>query len=144
MFNPNLTRPDSHTMKPGPILIIDDNPQSLKLTAVVLAWEGYEVRTAINAEEALTMLESFTPPLILTDLQLPRMDGLALTRRLKADPATCHVIIIALTASAMKGVEEKAMAAGCDGYITKPFDTNALPMVIAEHLSRGLTRTAER
>jgi CheY-like chemotaxis protein len=123
-------------MKPGPILVIDDNPQSLKLTTVILVGEGYEVRTAVNAEEALTMLESFTPPLIITDVQLPRMDGLELTRRIKAHPATRHVIVVALTASAMIGVEERAIAAGCDGYITKPIDTTALPVIIAGHLSR--------
>lgn len=117
-----------------PVLIVDDNPQNLKLAKVILAAEGYEVKTAIDAEDALRILESFLPRLILMDLQLPRMDGLELTRRLKADPARREIIIIALTAYAMKGDDEKAFAAGCDGYISKPIDIDALPRVVAEHL----------
>jgi CheY-like chemotaxis protein len=123
-------------MKREPILIVDDNPQNLKLAKVILAAEGYEVRTAVDAEDALTILESFTPSLILMDLQLPRMDGLELTRRLKADPARRDIIIIALTAYAMKGDDRKAFAAGCDGYISKPIDIDALPRMVAEHLAR--------
>ena len=123
-----------------PVLIVDDNPQNLKLAKVILAAEGYEVRTAIDAEEALRILESFTPRLILMDLQLPRMDGLELTRRLKADPARREIIIIALTAYAMKGDDRKAFAAGCDGYISKPIDIDALPRVVAEHLARRASR----
>jgi CheY-like chemotaxis protein len=124
-----------------PILIVDDNPANLKLARVLLAGEGYEVRTAVDAEEALTVLESFRPRLILMDLQMPGMDGFALTRRLKADPATKGILILALTAYAMKGDEEKAMAAGCDGYLSKPIDTRALPALIARHLAepRGTT-----
>ena len=114
-----------------PILIVDDNPTNLKLARVVLAAEGYEVRVAVDAEEALALLDSFHPRLILMDLQLPGMDGLTLTRRLKGDPATSGVAIVALTAYAMKGDEEKARQAGCDGYITKPIDTRTLPGVIA-------------
>jgi two-component system, cell cycle response regulator DivK len=119
-----------------PILIVDDNPANLKLARVVLARKGFEVRTAGDAKEALTVLESFQPRLILMDLQLPGMDGFELTRRLKANPAHRDVIILALTAYAMKGDEQKARAAGCDGYIAKPFDTRALPGVIADHLLR--------
>jgi CheY-like chemotaxis protein len=119
-----------------PILIVDDNPQNLKLAKVILAAEGYEVKTAIDAEDALRILESFTPRLILMDLQLPRMDGLELTRRLKADLARREIIILALTAYAMKGDDAKAFAAGCDGYISKPIDIDALPRVVAEHLAR--------
>ena len=127
-----------------PILIVDDNPQNLKLAKVILATEGYEVKTAIDAEEALRILESFTPRLILMDLQLPRMDGLELTRRLKADPARREIIIIALTAYAMKGDDEKAFAAGCDGYVSKPIDIDALPRVVAEYLARRVSRGSGR
>jgi two-component system cell cycle response regulator DivK len=119
-----------------PILVVDDNPQNLKLTRVLLTSEGYSIRTAADAEEALFVLESFAPRLILMDLQLPGMDGLELTRRLKADPAYRDVKIIALTAYAMKGDGEKARAAGCDDYVTKPIDTNALARLVAEYLRR--------
>ena len=127
-----------------PILIVDDNPQNLKLAKVILAAEGYEVKTAIDAEDALRILELFTPRLILMDLQLPRMDGLELTRRLKADPARREIIIIALTAYAMKGDDEKAFTAGCDGYISKPIDIDVLPRVVAEHLARRVSRGSGR
>src|SRR5947207_822793 len=106
-----------------PILIVDDNAQNLKLARVILAGANYDVRTAGDAEEALRVLETFAPRLILMDLQLPRMDGLELTRLLKADPARRHIIVIALTAYAMKGDAEKAFGAGCDGYVAKPIDT---------------------
>jgi CheY-like chemotaxis protein len=118
-----------------PILIVDDNAQNLKLARVVLTTAGYQVRTATDAEEALTLLDSFIPRLILMDLQLPGLDGLALTRRLKADSTRRNIIIIALTAYAMKGDDEKAMAAGCDGYISKPVDVERLPKLVAEHLA---------
>ena len=122
-------------MAAEPILIVDDNAINLKVVRVLLLTEGYEVRTATDAEEALAVLaEGFSPRLILMDLQLPGMDGLELTRRLKADPATRKIIIVALTAYAMKGDEEKALEAGCDGYVSKPIDTRALPEVIAGYL----------
>ena len=108
-------------MREDPILIVDDNPLNLKLARVLLRSEGYRVETAVDAEEALRVLETFSPRLILMDLQLPGMDGLELTRRLKADPARRHIVVVALTAYAMKGDEEKARAAGCDHYVTKPY-----------------------
>ena len=122
-------------MPAEPILVVDDNPQNLKLARVLLAGEGYEVRTAADAEQALMLLDSFTPRLILTDLQLPGMDGLELARRLKADRLRRDILVIALTAYAMKGDEEKARAAGCDGYVTKPIDTDALLEVVAGFLA---------
>jgi len=129
-------------MTSEPILIVDDNAQNLKLAKVILVAEGYDVRTATDAEDALTILESFTPRLILMDLQLPRMDGLELTRQIKNDPARRGMIIIALTAYAMKGDDEKAFAAGCDGYMSKPIDTDALARMVAEHLARVVDRGA--
>jgi CheY-like chemotaxis protein len=123
-----------------PVLIIDDNPQNLKLAKVILAAEGYEVKTAVDAEEALRILDSFRPFMILMDLQLPRMDGLELTRRLKADPARRAIIVIALTAYAMKSDERKAFAAGCDAYMSKPIEIDALLRTVAEHLSRRAAR----
>jgi CheY-like chemotaxis protein len=122
-------------MTPAPILIVDDNPANLKLARVLLSQEGFEVRTAADAAEALRVLEGFRPRLILMDLQLPGMDGFELTRRLKASDAHRDVVILALTAYAMKGDEERARAAGCDGYISKPIDTRTLPGVIAGYLA---------
>ncbi len=121
-------------MRGEPILVVDDNPHNLKLARVLLSGEGYDVRTAADAEEALAVLGSFAPRLVLMDLQLPGMDGLELTRRLKRDPARRDIVVIALTAYAMKGDEAKALAAGCDGYIAKPIDTEALTDLVARHL----------
>lgn len=117
-----------------PIVIVDDNPANLKLVRVLLSSEGYDIRCAADAEEALTILQRFRPRIILMDLQLPGMDGLTLTRQLKADPATREIVILALTAYAMRGDEQKALEAGCDGYITKPIDTRSLPREIARYL----------
>lgn len=118
-----------------PILIVDDNPHNLKLARVVLSQEGHDVRTASDAEQALELLEQFHPRVVLMDIQLPGMDGLELTRRLKADPARRDIVIIALTAYAMKGDEEKARAAGCDGYLSKPVDIDELGRAVARHLN---------
>ena len=118
------------------IMIIDDNPQNLKLASILLSGEGYDVRTCTDAEQALVALGEFEPSLILMDIQLPGMDGLELTRRLKAEPARRHIVIIALTAYAMKGDRERALAAGCDDYVSKPIDTEALTVLVAHHLAR--------
>jgi len=117
------------------ILIVDDNEFNLKLMEALLETEGYLVKTALDAEEAMLALETFEPQLILMDLQLPGMDGLELTRLLKQDPTRRRISIVALTASAMKGDEEKAIAAGCDGYLTKPIDTRSLPQSIADYMN---------
>jgi CheY-like chemotaxis protein len=121
---------------PGRILVVDDNPTNLKLIADLLSFEGYEVFHAMDAEEAQVLLSGTLPDLILMDIALPGMDGLSLTRLLKADARTSHIRIIALTAFAMKGDDEKALAAGCDGYITKPIDTRGLPRVLAGILAQ--------
>jgi two-component system cell cycle response regulator DivK len=117
------------------ILVVDDNPANLRLLRLLLSAESYEVRTADGAEEALAMLDGFQPRLILMDLQMPGMNGFELTRRLKADAATRDIVIVALTAYAMKGDEEKAREAGCDGYVSKPIDTRTLPALVARHLT---------
>jgi len=121
-------------MAAGTILIVDDNPVNLKLIRILLAAEGYDVHTAGDAEEALRVLQDLRPRIILMDIQLPGIDGLELTRQLKANPLTCDIRILGLTAYAMKGDEEKIMAAGCDGYIAKPIDTRTLPGVIQRYL----------
>ena|SRR5688500_15382743 len=116
------------------ILIVDDNLTNLKLVAYLMRSKGYEVTTAVDADSALASIRSARPQLILMDLQLPGIDGLELTRRLKADPETRDIKIIAVTAYAMKGDQDKAIAAGCDDYVTKPIDTRGLPETIARHL----------
>jgi CheY-like chemotaxis protein len=124
-------------MSADSILVVDDNAANLKLARLLLQGEGYDVTTATNAEEALVLLATFRPKLILMDLQLPDMDGLELTRRLKANPETSGIRILALTAYAMKGDEERARAAGCDGYIAKPIDIDSLPAVVGEQLRQA-------
>jgi CheY-like chemotaxis protein len=89
------------------------------------------------------MVGEFCPRLILMDLQMPGMDGFELTRRLKADPVTRGIVIVALTAYAMKGDEERARAAGCDDYVSKPIDTRALPAIIARHMGDAVTGGAQ-
>jgi CheY-like chemotaxis protein len=116
-------------------LVVDDHPGNAKLLTFILEAHGYEVRAAVDAEHALRVLAEFKPRLILMDLQLPGMSGLELTAKLRSDPSYSGVAIIAVTASAMKGDEEKAVSAGCDGYVTKPVDTRALPRVVASFLA---------
>jgi len=116
------------------ILVVDDNPRNLKLAFDVLEDAGYEVVEAKDAEEAQIMIDRNLPDLILMDIALPGMDGLTLTRKIKANERTKHIRIIALTAFAMKGDDQKALAAGCDGYITKPIDIHQLPVQVAEIL----------
>ena len=118
------------------ILIVDDNAANMKLVSFLFKKRGYDVRTAGDAEEALALLDDFGPRLILMDLQMPGVDGFELTRRLKADPATQDIVIVAVTAYAMKGDERKALAAGCDSYVTKPIDTRLLPGLIASYLAK--------
>jgi two-component system cell cycle response regulator DivK len=122
-----------------PILIVDDNPVNLKLARILLTSEGYQVRTASSADEAFAAVREAHPRLILMDIQLPDIDGLEATRRIKADPATRDIIVIALTAYAMKGDRDKALGAGCDGYVSKPIDTRTLPGLIASHLAGTAT-----
>jgi CheY-like chemotaxis protein len=121
------------------ILVVDDNPTNLKLVTYLATRNGYEVDTATDAELALVRIREHRPALILLDLQLPGIDGYELARRLKADPATRDIAIIAVTAFAMKGDADRARAAGCDDYVTKPIDTRALPALIARHLERVRT-----
>jgi CheY-like chemotaxis protein len=118
------------------ILIVDDNAINLKLVAYLMRANGYTVETALDAESAIEAVRANRPDVILMDIQLPGIDGLELTRRLKADSSTRDIVIVAVTAYAMKGDQAKALAAGCDDYITKPIDTRTLPETIAKHLAK--------
>jgi two-component system cell cycle response regulator DivK len=119
------------------ILVVEDTPVNMKVVRVLLTRHGFDVHTASTAEEALELLQHFRPELILTDVQLPGMSGLELTRKLKSDPSTRDIIILALTAFAMKKDEQNAYDAGCDGYITKPIDTRTLPAVVRQFIQSG-------
>ena len=114
--------------------MVDDVPENLKLVRILLSKQGFEVHTATTAEDALEMARKIHPRLILADIRLPGMDGLEMTRRLKADPETTDIAIIAITALAMKGDEQKAFDAGCDAYITKPINVKTFPTLIRQHL----------
>jgi CheY-like chemotaxis protein len=116
------------------LLIVDDNPENLKLILMILASSGYELVTAADALQAIHAIELRIPDLILLDLQLPGMDGLELTRRLRARPRTRAIPIVAVTAYAMKGDESKARDAGCDGYLVKPVDKRLLREVVKRYL----------
>ena len=116
------------------ILVVEDNPLNMELVSDILEAQGYTVRQAINGKEAIQEAESHIPDFILMDIQLPGLDGLTVTGIIKDAPATTHVPIIALTAHAMRGDEEKAREAGCDGYISKPIDTRSLPQTIRQFL----------
>jgi CheY-like chemotaxis protein len=117
------------------ILVIEDNLSNMLLTSAVLRRAGYSVLQADGAERGIELAHSAKPAVILMDVALPGMDGLAATRVLKADPETSHIPVIVLTARAMKGDEEKAFAAGCDAYLTKPIDTQKLAEAVADMIA---------
>ena len=119
------------------ILLVEDNPTNMKLSTFILESADYIVLPAVNAEIALTMAREVRPDLILMDIQLPGMDGLQATALLKADDATRRIPVIALTALAMKGDEERILAAGCDGYIAKPLDYKAFLTVVRSKLDEA-------
>jgi len=126
-------------MKGARILIVDDNKTNLKLASDVLAFEGYEILNASDAESAQAIIRNTPPDLILMDIALPGMDGLTLTRLLKLDESTRRIVVVALTASAMKGDDARAREAGCDGYITKPINTRTFPNAVAAYLRARAT-----
>jgi len=121
-------------MSNEPILIVDDNLMNLKLEKRVLELEHYQVLVAKNAAETLEILGYFRPRLILMDFGLPGVDGVELTRQVKADPKNKDILILMATSYDQAGDEAKAKAAGCDGYLIKPIDTQTLPGVIAGYL----------
>ncbi len=116
------------------ILIVEDNPQNMKLLEMLLEAKGYILLEAIDGEQAMDVATTERPDLILMDIQLPKMSGLEVTRKLRQLPAFNHIPIIAITAYAMKGDKEKFIKAGCDAYLPKPIDTRELPRVISEML----------
>ena len=116
------------------ILIVEDNLMNLELATDLLEVSGYVVIQAETAEEGIKLARAESPDLVLMDISLPGMDGLEASGILKQDPTTKDITVIALTAHAMKGDEEKALAAGCSGYITKPIDTREFPKAVARFI----------
>ena len=119
------------------ILVIEDNPANMKLASSLLRTKGYQVLEASNASSGIMLAEQQLPDLILMDIQLPGMDGLAATGLLKSKPETKCIPIIALTAFAMQGDEKKMLAAGCDGYISKPIRYKEFLAMIETFLGKG-------
>ena len=114
----------------GKILIVEDNDDNRVLFVDVLAIHGYDITTANNGQEGVEVARQMMPDLILMDIQMPVMDGIAAASILKADQATSGLKIIALTSFAMRGDEEKFLAAGFDDYLCKPIDTRELPGLV--------------
>ena len=116
------------------ILIVEDNPQNMRLMKMVLSAKGYTLLKATDGKEALDKAMRERPDLILMDIQLPKLNGLEVTRKLRETPAFSNIPIIALTAYAMKGDKQRFIDGGCDAYLSKPINTHELPGVIAQML----------
>ena len=119
------------------LLVVEDNPANMRLAVFLLESAGYTVLSATDAEAGLAMAHEEHPNLILMDVQLPGMDGLEATVLLKRDDATRDIPVIALTALAMKGDEDRVRAAGCDGYIAKPLQYQEFLAIVATQLARA-------
>lgn len=126
------------------ILVVDDNPANLKLMKFLLTSRGYDVRTAEDAEQARAELNRSLPELVLMDVQLPGTDGLTLTRELRQNPRTQHLVILAVTAYAMKGDEDRALQAGVDGYLTKPIRKDPFLVSVSQHLALAKIRAEKQ
>jgi two-component system, cell cycle response regulator DivK len=117
------------------IVVVEDNPANMKLAVFLLEKAGHQVLQVRDAEAALLLVEQEQPTLVLMDIHLPGMDGLTATRRLKGNPATQAVKVLALTGFAMKGDEERMLAAGCDGYVAKPISYDIFMAAVAQVLA---------
>ena len=118
------------------ISVVDDQPVSIKLMQLMLEREGYQVLVAANATEALQAVQASKPDLILMDIHLPSLDGLALTKLLRSDMVSRHIKIVAISAYASTEDAKRIIAAGCDGFIPKPIDTRTLAASIREYLDK--------
>lgn len=116
------------------ILLVEDHPQNRYLVTYLLESRGYEVETAVDGAEALEAVERRVPGLILMDMQLPLIDGYEATRRIKADERFKHIPLVAVTAHSMRGDQDKAIAAGCDMYVTKPINGEELIALVEKLL----------
>lgn len=116
------------------ILLVEDHPQNSYLVAFLLENRGYEVEAVVDGAEALEAIERRAPDLILMDMQLPRIDGYEATRRIKADERFKHIPLVAVTAHSMRGDQDRAVAAGCDMFVTKPIDGDELLALVEKLL----------
>jgi two-component system cell cycle response regulator DivK len=119
------------------ILVVDDHPLNLELITDILEASGYRVIPAMTGEDAMVAVLVDRPDLVLMDIALPGMDGHTAVRRLKADPRTGSIPVIAVTSFAMAGDKERALASGFDGYLSKPIETRALTEVVARFLDQA-------
>ena len=117
------------------VLVVDDHLATVELTSFVLVAAGFVVESTTDATNALFLISNFDPDLILMDIQMPEIDGLELTRQLKAEPSMRHIVVVAFTAFAMKGDEARMRAAGCDGYIAKPFDVTSFAATVRSYIA---------
>jgi CheY-like chemotaxis protein len=127
----------------GHILIVDDNPIDLKLTSALLGVQGFEIEAAVDAEQAQLLLRRMIPDLMVVDIALPGMDGLTLTRLVKGDARLAHVPVVVVTAFVKRGDEERATAAGCERYFTKPLDTKSFAEEIGATLAASVARRGQ-
>ena len=118
------------------VMVVEDNEKNRKLMRVVLKAKGYNVIEAETGEEALNILRNQKPDIILMDIQLPGIDGITLIKQIKATTTLKDIPIIAVTAYAMKGDEEKIMEAGCDAYVSKPINTQELPLIVEKYIKK--------
>ena len=130
-----MTNPAPATSKT--VLLVEDNPHNRKIFSGMLTHSGLRVIEAEDGHQALAKAASEKPDIVLMDLSIPGVDGWECTRRLKADPATAKIPIIALTAHAMRGDEERALQAGCDGYLSKPISPKKVVDVVRQYLKLG-------
>jgi two-component system cell cycle response regulator DivK len=116
------------------VLVIEDQEDNRRIVRDLLATAGYEILEAVTGEEGVVAAEANRPDLILMDIDLPGVNGYEATRRIKANPTLAKIPIIAVTSYALSGDDQKAFAAGCDAYVTKPFSPRALLAKIREYL----------
>jgi len=118
------------------VMVVEDNEKNRKLMRVVLKAKGYNIIEAATGEEALNLLKNQKPDIILMDIQLPGIDGLTLIKQIKASVITKDIPIIAVTAYAMKGDEQKILDTGCNAYVSKPINTQELPLIVEKYIKK--------
>ncbi len=125
-------------MKNSTILVIEDNELNMKLVRGIFSRSDYTMFEAIDAETGIKMARELLPDLILMDIQLPGIDGLEATHIISNDPDLCHIPVVAMTSYAMQGDQDKALDAGCSGYITKPIDIKSFMDSVSSFLNQGV------